>query len=148
MGILASPKTLFCTRVTNTASPSHPPEPRHFQSTLENLLQEVYLGFYKHTRGWNAISMYSAPGPLVFERRPAIPRTSFKLRKSKLSGGNFLSYLPADVNACLYSPSLPFLQHWGKRYLLFPRSVFPPDLDAAPYLCKSVSPSFVNSQCL
>ena len=29
--------------------------------------------------------MYSAPAPLVLERRPAIPGSDFKLRKSKLS---------------------------------------------------------------
>ncbi|XP_057595306.1 low-density lipoprotein receptor-related protein 11 isoform X2 [Hippopotamus amphibius kiboko] len=36
--------------VTNATSSSHPPEPRHSQTVLENLLQKFYLGCYKDTR--------------------------------------------------------------------------------------------------
>lgn len=73
------PKTLSGTQVTTTTSTSPPPVPRHFQTKSS-------VGFYKCTSSWNAISVHSAPGPLVLKRRPLYLELVLSLEKSKLSG--------------------------------------------------------------
>lgn len=131
--------------VTNSASASPPPVPRHFQAVLQNLLPEFCLGFYKYTSSWNAIRMDSAPGPLVLRRRPAMPVTSVKPGTSKLSGVNF-SYLPPKRKPSSVCTHPLFLSSSTKgKVSPVPRSASSPDLDIAPYLLRYISPSFTNS---
>ena len=55
MGIPASFQILLFPSVSNAPTPSPPPVPRHFQTGLENLVEEFYLDFCKYTRGRHAV---------------------------------------------------------------------------------------------